>query len=129
VLATVHPRRGVDAVPVCFALAGDLVGVPVDRVKPKESVELQRIRNLERDNRAALLCDHWDGDDWSQLWWVRAVLESIDAAAVDRSILEDALRVKYVPYRQTEFASLLVFHLEELTGWSAAGDGNGSAGS
>jgi hypothetical protein len=109
-------------VPVCFAVDGELLAVPVDRVKPKRTVELQRIRNLEGDGRAALLCDHWDGDDWSRLWWVRASLAVIDAGPAETSALEDGLRAKYLPYRQTEFASLVVFRIEELIGWSAAGE-------
>src|SRR4029453_5613504 len=74
VLCTVHAERGVDAVPVVYAIDGDYLGVPVDRVKPKASTRLQRERNLEADPRATLLVDHWDPGDWSRLWWVRAEL-------------------------------------------------------
>src|SRR4029453_10552195 len=80
ILCTVHPERGVDAVPVVYAVDHDCVGVPVDRVKPKASSRLQRERNLEADPRATLLVEHWDRDDWSQLWWVRAELRFGDAA-------------------------------------------------
>ena len=72
VLGTVHAERGVDAVPVCFALHGTVLAVPVDTVKPKASINLQRSRNLGADRRAVLLCDRWDPADWSRLWWVRA---------------------------------------------------------
>ena len=75
ILCTVHAERGVDAVPVVYVVDDDgYVGVPVDRVKPKASSRLQRERNLETDPRATLLVEHWDRDDWSQLWWVRAEL-------------------------------------------------------
>ena len=75
VLCTVHAERGVDAVPVVYVVDDDgYVGVPVDPVKPKASSRLQRERNLEADPRATLLVEHWDRDDWSQLWWVRAEL-------------------------------------------------------
>src|SRR5690606_8750369 len=75
VLCTLHPQRGVDAVPVVYvAVESGYVGVPIDRVKPKSASRLQRERNLEADPRAALLVDHWVPDDWSQLWWVRAQL-------------------------------------------------------
>src|SRR5690606_41887890 len=61
ILCTVHPERGVDAVPVAYAVDEDgYVGVPVDRVKPKASSRLQRERNLEADPRATLLVEHWD---------------------------------------------------------------------
>src|SRR4029078_2971513 len=74
VLCTVHAQRGVDAVPVVYAVDDDFVAVPIARVKPKASTRLQRERNLEADPRAALLVEHWDRDDWSRLWWVRAEL-------------------------------------------------------
>jgi hypothetical protein len=51
VLSTLDPDRGVHAVPVCFALVGDHVVVPVDRVKPKSSTALRRIDNLDADPR------------------------------------------------------------------------------
>ena len=74
-LCTVHAERGVDAVPVAYVVDEEgFVGVPVDRVKPKASMRLQRERNLEADPRATLLVEHWDRDDWSRLWWVRAEL-------------------------------------------------------
>ena len=61
VMCTVHAERGVDAVPVVYVKDEDgYVGVPVDRVKPKSSLRLQRERNLEADVRATLLVDQWD---------------------------------------------------------------------
>src|SRR6478735_4775883 len=82
ILCTVHAERGVDAVPVVYAVdEAGYVGVPVDRVKPKASSRLQRERNLESDPRGMLIVDHWDHRDWSQLWWVRAELRwQADAA-------------------------------------------------
>lgn len=117
VLATLHRQRGVDAVPACFAVDGERLAVPVDRVKPKTGDRLQRVRNLEYDPRAVLLCDHWDGDDWTRLWWVRASLERIDVTTVDRASSEERLRQKYRQYRHEPFADLLVFRIIELTGW------------
>ncbi len=110
-----------DAVPACFVLEGALVAVPVDTVKDKGTPDLQRVANVEADPRASLLCDHWDATDWSQLWWVRATLVRIDADAGRRASLEDLLRAKYPQYGidAHPFASLLVFRITELTGWSA----------
>jgi PPOX class probable F420-dependent enzyme len=120
VLATLHPERGADVVPVCFVVDGDRLAVPVDRIKPKSGVELQRVRNLERDARAALLCDYWDRDDWSRLWWVRASMERTEADDEVRPRLEDGLRRKYRQYTGQAFAQLLVFRVTQLTGWSAS---------
>ena len=59
VLATLHPERGPDVVPVVYAVTEDgHVGIPVDRVKPKSSSRLQREANLVADPRAALLVEH-----------------------------------------------------------------------
>lgn len=70
VLATTHPERAVDAVPVVYALDGERIVLPVDTVKAKSTTRLQRLANLAREPRCALLVDHYDRD-WSQLWWVR----------------------------------------------------------
>ena len=92
ILCTVHAERGVDAVPVVYVVDEDgYVGVPVDRVKPKASVRLQRERNLEADPRATLLVEHWDRDDWSRLWWVRAELHSEGDAEVGRATITERL--------------------------------------
>jgi PPOX class probable F420-dependent enzyme len=59
-------------VPVCFAAEGDVVWTAVDDVKPKRGGRLRRLRAIEADARVALLADHYDDEDWSRLWWVRA---------------------------------------------------------
>jgi PPOX class probable F420-dependent enzyme len=117
VLCTVHAERGVDAVPVVFAVADDLVGIPVDRVKPKASSRLQRERNLEADPRATLLVDHWDRD-WSRLWWVRAELRFEDAAGREAA-LAARLAERYPQYRDRPFARVLVLRIAGVTGWAA----------
>ena len=84
VFCTVHPSRGVDAVPAVYAVDDDgWLGVPVDTVKAKSSTRLQRERNLEADPRATLLVEHWDRDHWSRLWWVRAELRHEAAPDLD----------------------------------------------
>jgi PPOX class probable F420-dependent enzyme len=122
ILCTVHAERGVDAVPVAFAVDDDgYVGVPIDRVKPKASLRLQRERNLEADPRATLLVEHWDPDDWTQLWWVRAELRHQDDAAAERAAaLADRLARRYPQYRERPFARVLVLATVTVTGWTAA---------
>lgn len=122
ILCTVHAERGVDAVPVVYAVDEDgYVGVPIDRVKPKTSSRLQRQRNLEADPRATLLAEHWDHDDWSQLWWVRAELRwQGDAGAGRAAALAERLAECYAQYRDQPFDRVLVFHIVTVTGWSAA---------
>jgi PPOX class probable F420-dependent enzyme len=118
VLSTVHPERGVDAVPVVFAVDEGYVGIPVDRVKAKSSPRLQRRRNLEADPRATLLVDQWHRDDWSQLWWVRAelryVIDDVRAAP-----LTELLVARYPQYQGETFDDVLVLEIVGVTGWSA----------
>lgn len=123
VLCTVHAERGVDAVPVVYAADDDgFVGVPVDRVKPKASPRLQRGRNLEADPRAALLIEHWDRQDWTQLWWVRAELrwQGDGGQPAERtSALASRLAETFPQYRDQPFSSILVLRVVAVTGWSA----------
>lgn len=119
-LSTLHPSRGVDAVPVVYAVIDDRLGIPIDTVKAKQSTKLQRVRNLEGDPRATLLIQNWDAADWSRLWWVRAQLrwmaEDIDAERP----FADRLAERYSQYSDRPFARVLVFEIVGLTGWDAA---------
>lgn len=120
VLSTVHPDRGVDAVPVVFVVDDGFVGIPVDSVKPKASDRLQRERNLETDPRATLLVEHWHRDDWSQLWWVRAELRwhpEPDLDVIER--LSALLADRYPQYGDRPFHRVLVLRITDVTGWSA----------
>lgn len=129
ILSTVHPERGVDAVPVAFAVDDGYVGIPVDLVKPKASTRLQRERNLEHDPRASLLVEHWDAGDWSRLWWVRTELRwagpsvtdadvgGADAAVSD--VLAARLAERYPQYADRPFAQVLVLRIVAISGWAA----------
>jgi Pyridoxamine 5'-phosphate oxidase len=128
ILCTVHAERGVDAVPVVFALTPDgYIGIPVDLVKPKVSLRLQREQNLEGDPRATLLIDHWDAHDWTQLWWVRAELQWIPspdpagesgARGSVEAELGSLLADRYQQYQDKPFARILIFKLLSVTGWA-----------
>lgn len=120
VLCTLHAQRGVDAVPVAYAIDADgYVGIPVDEVKPKASLRLQRERNLEADPRATLLAEHWDRDDWTRLWWVRAELEWAQDE-MRAEMLATLLADRYPQYADRPFAKVLVLRIVGITGWSGA---------
>ena len=120
ILCTVHTERGVDAVPVAYVVDDGHVGVPVDVVKPKASLRLQRERNLEADPRATLLVEHWDAGDWSRLWWVRAELRwDGDADAARAAALATGLAARYPQYRDQPFVRVLVLRIVGVTGWAA----------
>lgn len=69
-LATVTPHGTPHLVPVVFALVDDVVYTAVDS-KPKTTMALQRLDNIDATGRASLLVDEYR-EDWSALWWVRA---------------------------------------------------------
>ena len=122
VLCTLHPQRGPDPQPVVYAVSEDgHVAVPIDRVKPKSSSRLQREDNLEADPRAALLVEHWEAEDWSRLWWVRAHLQHVPDPPP--SLTEDltARLARAVPqYADRPFHRLLVCRIVSVAGWSAS---------
>ena len=68
-LATVTSDGWPHLVPCCFALDGDVVYSAVD-AKPKSTLALRRLANLQANPRAVLLVDAY-AEDWSSLWWVR----------------------------------------------------------
>lgn len=122
VLCTLHPERGPDPQPVVYAVSDDgHVGVPIDRVKPKASTRLKREDNLAGDPRGALLIEHWETDDWSRLWWVRAHLQHVRNPP--SSLTDDlaARLARAVPqYADRPFHRVLVCRIVAVTGWSAS---------
>ena len=120
VLGTLRPDGRIDLVPACFAIDGDLVAIPIDRVKPKRGSPLQRERNLATEPRATLLCERWDAEDWSRLWWVRLRLERSDEPPRIVERLEAAIRDRYPQYRSEPFVGVLTFRIRAVDGWSAA---------
>ena len=124
VFCTLHPRRGPDPQPVVYAVSADgHVGVPVDTVKPKRSSRLRREDNLEADPRGSLLVEHWETEDWSRLWWVRAEVEHVpDPPASLTDELADRLAATVPQYADKPFHKVLVCRIVGLTGWAASRD-------
>lgn len=115
VLGTLHTSRGVDAVPVVFVISDDAVVIPIDTVKPKAGRRLQRLVNLEADDRAVLLVDHFD-DDWSQLWWVR--VHGPARESVPDPVVLAAFGDAFPAYRGPgTVTSTVVLRIGQLTGW------------
>ncbi len=109
-------------VPVCFAVAGDVIYHAVDQ-KPKATRRLARLADVGRDPRATLLADHYDDGDWSRLWWVRAegrarVLPDMAEPEAARAV--ERLAGRYAQYRAAPPAGpVIALDVERLTGWAA----------
>lgn len=119
-LATVTPDGGPHAVPIVFALDGDRLVTAVD-AKSKSTRDLQRLRNLRRHPRAAVLAERYD-EDWSLLWWVR-----LDAGAQVVEEPEEVLRqgARLLADRYPQYGGippegpLIVLRVLAWTGWTA----------
>jgi PPOX class probable F420-dependent enzyme len=119
-LGTVHAARGVDAVPVVFVIDSDRdeIVIPIDTVKPKTGGRLQRLRNLDSDDRAVVLVEHYD-DDWSQLWWVRVHGQAHEVEPTPGQL--ERLAAAFPAYAAPgSVTSLIVLTPTDVTGWSAA---------
>jgi hypothetical protein len=63
--------------------------------------------------------EHWDRDDWSLLWWVRAELRwQEDAAAARAADLAARLARAFPQYRDEPFTWVLRV-VAAVTGWAA----------
>jgi PPOX class probable F420-dependent enzyme len=108
-------------VPICFALAGDVLYHAVDH-KPKSTRALARLADIAADARATVLADHYE-EDWTALWWVRAdgrarVLEDTDAPEAARAL--DLLAERYPQYRERRpRGPVVALDIERVQGWTA----------
>jgi PPOX class probable F420-dependent enzyme len=122
-LATVDEAGSPHVVPVCYATDGRTYYSPLD-AKPKRTPpeRLQRVRNIRRNPRVALLIDHYD-EDWSRLRFVmvRGRAELLEAGAewqAARALLE----AKYPQYAGLPLppeAPVIKIVPEHVVRWSA----------
>lgn len=124
VFATLHSRWGPDPQPVVYAVSDDgHIGVPIDTVKQKTSFRLQREVNLEADPRGSLLVEHWEAQDWTRLWWVRARTVHVPeppAELVDE--LSERLARTVPQYADQPFDHVIVCRIVAIRGWAASED-------
>src|SRR5262245_17489714 len=121
-LATADGSGAPHVVPVCFALVGSTLYVPIDE-KPKTvaASRLRRLRNIAGNPRVALVADVYDDRDWTRLGFVlvrataRVLLGSDEEGAVSLA----ALRDKYAQYRQMalEERPLIAADITRVTMW------------
>lgn len=120
-LATAGASGQPHVVPCTFALdgAGSIV-TGVD-AKPKSTVNLRRLANIEASPRVSLLADEYS-EDWQQLWWARADgVAAIERAGASHAAHWDLLRARYPQYAgQVLDGPVIVVAVASWTGWSFA---------
>jgi PPOX class probable F420-dependent enzyme len=123
-LATVDGQGRPHVVPICFALADDVLYSAVDS-KPKRSPRLKRLENIRANPNVTVLVDHYE-DDWSRLWWVRLrgrgrVLEGGEERDRALALLAD----KYQQYRaEPPVDAVIAIDLDEWREWRAQAGGD-----
>jgi PPOX class probable F420-dependent enzyme len=120
-LATLRPDGSAAQVPIVFEVVADRVFSVIDP-KPKRSQELERLRNIARDPRVALLVEHYE-DDWDRLWWARAEgTARAVASGPERDNAIASLRAKYPQYEtlRDDFGDAVIVDVAHWSGWSAS---------
>ena len=119
-LATVRADGRPHVVPIVFAIDDDRTIYSIADPKPKSGLDLLRHRNIAANPAVSLLVDEY-GEDWEQLWWIRAdgtarVVED----GPDRDTTIRLLRAKYPQYERwtTPFGAATVITVERVTSWT-----------
>jgi PPOX class probable F420-dependent enzyme len=121
-LATTRADGSPHVVPCCFAVVGEAIVSAVD-AKPKSTTALRRLDNVRANPSVALLVDHYDDEDWSQLWWVRVDGRArVVGDGPEREAALEALAAKYPQYRDVAPPGPVLV-VEDLAwrSWSSAG--------
>lgn len=118
VLATTAPEGNPHLVPFVFVATGERTLLSAVDAKPKRSRNLRRIENIRRDPRVTVLAHHYDDEDWSQLWWVRA--EGTATITESSPPGSDQLQGRYPQYSGQDLGPWIVIEVHHLTGWQAA---------
>jgi PPOX class probable F420-dependent enzyme len=107
-------------VPITFAANEAAVYFAIDH-KPKKTVDLQRLRNIEANHAVSVLVDHY-ADDWTLLWWVR--VDGFARILNEGAEFDMALEMLTARYPQYQSAPppgpVVAIDIERMTGWSGS---------
>ncbi|MEX2226946.1 MAG: TIGR03668 family PPOX class F420-dependent oxidoreductase [Dehalococcoidia bacterium] len=123
-LATVDEHGRPHVVPICFALAGEVLYSAIDE-KPKSGDyrRLRRLRNIEANPNVQVLFDVYDDADWSRLRYVqlRGRARIIDAGDEHAAAIA-LLRQRYAQYTTMALESrpVIAIDMERVVEWRAA---------
>ncbi len=118
-LATTRPDNSPHVVPVTFALVDGAIVTMIDH-KPKTTMRLQRLANIESEPRVAVLVDEWS-EDWDRLSWARfdglAGIHQEDTVWADS---RESLAARYDQYRdRPPEGPAIVVAIEKVTYWAS----------
>lgn len=120
-LATADAQARPHVVPVCFVVTEATAYITMDE-KPKSVPlrALKRLRNIAANPQVALVADHYDDRDWSQLGWVmlrgRAeILEAGDEHATAQALL----KARYAQLADMFLAAhpVIALRIESVASW------------
>ncbi len=117
-LATVDDAGRPHLVPIVFAVERETIYSVVD-AKPKRTTALRRLQNVRANRWVAVLADHYEENDWSALWWVRAdgAARVLEAAEPEARRAVELLTDRHP--QQRPVGPVLAVDVERWTGWSA----------
>ena len=119
-LATIRTDGRVDLVPITFAFDDRVLVTAIDH-KKKSTIELKRLDNIRQFPEVTLLVDHYDDQDWKQLWWVRVRGRAkVYESGKDYERALDILSDRYSQYGEIRpKGPAIVIERTEITGWKA----------
>jgi len=117
-LATADKSGKPHVVPVCFAYLDGRFYIAIDE-KPKRSLRLKRLRNIEENARVALVFDRYD-NDWERLGWV--LVQGAATVVVEGPEHQRALRALRERYQQYQSMALegrpvIAMTVERVSSW------------
>lgn len=116
-LATIRPDNSPHVVPVTFALVDGAIVTMIDH-KPKTTMRLQRLANIEHQPLVAVLVDEWS-EDWDRLSWARFDgVATIHEEGTVWIAAREALAARYDQYRdRPPQGPAIVVAISKVTYW------------
>jgi PPOX class probable F420-dependent enzyme len=110
-LATADRSGAPHVIPVCYAVAENILYITIDEKPKRRDIPLKRVRNIIENPQAALVVDRYD-EDWRRLGWVmlRGTAEIIDSGD-EHDRAQELLRARYPQYLAMNLAELPVIAL------------------
>jgi PPOX class probable F420-dependent enzyme len=123
-LATVDEHAEPHALPVCFAVHGGAIYVPLDGKPKRVPVErLRRVRDLQANPRVCIVVDRYD-EDWTLLRWLQVRgSATVIGPGEEQAAAVTALRLRYHQYRAMALAEAPVIRItpERAVEWAWSG--------